>query len=124
LRYFFRIGRFKGCNLPLKYDADRAPISGFHLTNKEIFCVCGGIIKNEEKGENETEEKRGKKKKLEDKKGKKENYPNSFPLQRWCLDHGQFSLLNLTLTLTITLTIIPNLNENSSTNTMSLEPRK
>ncbi len=35
-----------------------------------FFCVCGGMIKKEEKGEKEKEGKRGKKRKKEEKRGK------------------------------------------------------
>ncbi len=40
--HIFSKGRFKGCNLSLKYDADGVTIVGFHLTNKEIVFNNSG----------------------------------------------------------------------------------
>ena len=43
----FRKDCFKGCNLPLKYDADGAPTSGFHHAMPDRgkgFCTFSGQV--------------------------------------------------------------------------------
>jgi hypothetical protein len=47
-----------------------------------IFCVCGGIIKNEEKGENESEEKKRKKEEIRGKEGKERELPQFIPTSK------------------------------------------